>query len=212
MNALVKVGRGLRFAWRYEIGLWAALGLWVARRPIAAEPGAKLFPYSSTVKMLMFVFIGVSAVEIPIVHLILPWPAARHVLDVIGVYGLLWMLGLWAGMVRNPHVAGPSGLRIRGGTTLDQPIAWTAIRQVRMRRRSMPPEGQVQVEEVGDQRILSFGVGSQTSIDVILHEPMTVPVRKAKGRPVTQIRFHADDPDALVAEANRWLAEHSRTV
>lgn len=206
------IRRGLVFAWRYELGLWSALVRWVFRRPIAAEPGATLYPYSSTVKMLMVVFIGVSAVEIPIVHVILPWATARHVLDAVGVYGLLWMLGLWAGMVRNPHTVGPSGLRIRGGTTLDQPIAWAAIREVRMRRRSLPPEGQIQLEEAGDQRILSLGVGSQTSVDVILREPMPVAVAKAKGRPVTQVRFHADDPDALVAEANRRLAGQSRTV
>ncbi|MET8154116.1 hypothetical protein ACIBSW_09015 [Actinoplanes sp. NPDC049668] len=51
----------------------------------------------------------------------------------------------------------------------------------------------------------AFGVGSQTSIDVVLSRPLTVAHKKTGGRPVTQIRFHADDPEALVAAAQQRL-------
>jgi hypothetical protein len=48
-------------------------------------------------------------------------------------------------------------------------------------------------------------MGSQTSVDVMLSRPLSVDVKKTRGEPVTQIRFHADDPEALVAAAQAQL-------
>jgi hypothetical protein len=157
--------------------------------------------------MLFGVFIGLSAVELPILHLLLPWRTARIISLIVGAYGLFWMIGLLATLYTHPHLIGPSGLRIRKSTTLDLPIPWDAVSAVRLRRRSLPPGGQTQVEQRGDDRVLSLGAGSQTSVDVLLSRPLTVPVKKAGGEPVTQIRFHADDPEGLVAVAQTHLAE-----
>jgi hypothetical protein len=44
---------------------------------------------------------------------------------------------------------------------------------------------------------------------VLLRRPLTVPVKKTGGEPVTQIRFHADDPDGLVAVAARQTTSGS---
>jgi hypothetical protein len=150
---------------------------------------------------LFGVFIGLSALEIPILHLILPWQTARTISLIVGGYGLFWMIGLLATLSVYPHVVGAAGLRIRNGTTLDVVLPWDTIGEVRLRRRSMPPGGSIQIDEERDARILSIGVGSQTSVDVLLSRPMTVAVAKTRGAPVTQIRFHADDPDTLVAAA-----------
>jgi hypothetical protein len=199
------VGRGLRFAGRYEARLWSALFAWATRRPMPAEPDTGYFSYERTVRMLFGVFIGVSAIEIPIVHLILPWQTARYIALAIGAYGLIWMIGLWVTMRRHPHAVGPAALRIRNGITVDVTVPWDAVGEVRKRRRSLPPGGQTQVDEEGDARIVSLGVGSQTSVDVLLNRPLTVDVAKTGGAPVTQIRFHADDPEALVDAARRHV-------
>jgi hypothetical protein len=58
-------------------------------------------------------FIGLSAVEIPISHLMPPWPSVRVVLLVVGGYGLFWMIGLLATIYTPPHLIRPSGRRIR---------------------------------------------------------------------------------------------------
>ena len=204
-------GRGLRFAARYETRLWAALFAWATRRPMPAEPDTTYFSYEKTVRMLFGVFIGVSAIEIPIVHLILPWQTARYLALAVGAYGLTWMIGLWVTMRRHPHAVGPAALRIRNGITVDVTVPWDAVAEVRKRRRSLPPGGQTQVDEDGDARIVSLGVGSQTSVDVLLTGPLTVDVAKTAGAPVTQIRFHADEPAALVATAGRYVPTDSRT-
>jgi hypothetical protein len=79
-----------------------------------------------------------------------------------------------------------------------------------MRRRSLPPGGQTQVDQVGERRVLSLGAASQTSVDVVLSRPLTVPVKKAGGQPVTEIRFHADDPESLVAAAREFVGAGER--
>jgi hypothetical protein len=142
----------------------------------------------------------------PILHLLLPWPTVRAISLTVGAYGLFWMIGLLATLRTHPHLVGPSGLRIRNSTTVDVAVGWDDVDAVRVRRRSLPPGGQTQVDDRGDERVLSLGVGSQTSVDVVLSRPLTVAVKKTGGAPVTQIRFHADDPEGLVAAAQTHLS------
>lgn len=190
-----------RFVVVYELRLWSALFRWVFRRPVPVEPGTRSFAYIGAVKMILIAFIGVSAIEIPILELMIPWRPVANVMLFIGVYGLLWMIGLYASLVVHPHRVGPSGLRIRNGITLDVPLSRESIASVEVRRRSMPPGGQTRVED----GVLSLGMGSQTSLDVRLTGPLVLPVRKTRGEPVTTVRFHADDPEALAEAAHAFL-------
>jgi hypothetical protein len=196
---------GVLFVIRYELRLWEALFRWAFRRPHRVQPGTATFGYVGAVTMLFGVFIGLSAVEIPILHLLLPWPIARKISLMVGAYGLFWIIGLYATLRTRPHLVGPSGLRIRNGNTMDMPIPWGAVAAVRARRRSLPPGGQTQVEQIGQDRVLSVGMGSQTSVDVMLSRPLSIDVKKTRGEPVTQIRFHADEPEALAAAAKTQL-------
>jgi len=36
-------------------------------------------------------------------------------------------------------------------------------------------------------------------VDVVLREPVVLPVRQAAGEPIARLRLHADDPRRLVA-------------
>jgi hypothetical protein len=199
---VTKVWALARFVVVYELRLWAALFRWILRRPVPVEPGTRQFGYIGAVKMILIAFIAVSAIEIPILELMIPWRPVANVLLFAGVYGLIWMFGLVASMVVHPHLVGPPGLRIRNSVTLDVPIGWDRIAAIEVRRRSMPPGGQTQLED----GVLSLGMASQTSIDVRLAEPMVLPVRKTKGQPATTVRFHADDPEGLVEAARAFLA------
>lgn len=185
----------------YELKLWAALYRWILRRPLPVAPGTTRFQYAGAVAPLFGVFLGLSALEIPILHLLLPWAPVRKISLVVGAYGLFWMFGLLATLRVYPHLVGPAGLRIRNSSTVDVEVAWTAVAEIRLRRRSLPPGGQTQMED----GVLSFGVGSQTSVDVRLAHPLTVDHQKTRGEPVTEIRFHADDPEALIAAAGAHL-------
>lgn len=189
------------FVIRYELRLWAALYRWIFRRPVPIEPGAQRFTYHRAVNLILGAFLVVSAIEVPILHLMLPWDGVRLTALAIGVYGLIWMVGLLATMRVHQHLVGPSGLRLRNSITLDLPLRWDQIAAIDVRRRSLPPGGQTQLED----GVLSLGMASQTSVDIRLTAPLVVPVRKTRGQAVDQIRFHADEPEALVAAARTYL-------
>ena len=79
-----------------EIGIWRSLFLWVTRRVSGQGPAVEVFSYAKELAPLMGAFIFVSAIELPVVHVLLPWETVRLVLLVLSVWGLLWMIGFRA--------------------------------------------------------------------------------------------------------------------
>jgi hypothetical protein len=193
-----EVGRLVRTALVYELGMWRSLIRWVSRRPAVPE-GHTPFSYAGAVTPVLWAFIVVSAIEVPVLHLVLPWEGVRLAADVLGVYGVLWMVGMLGALRVHPHVVGEDGLRVRSGTSLDVLVAWDQIAAVRYRLRSLEGMRNVQVHDEGGALALSIGVGSQTNVDLVLREPAVLPVPRTAGKPVTQLRICADDPRGLVA-------------
>lgn len=207
------VRRALRTALTYEGAMWRSLYRWTLRRTDTAGPGAVAFSYVGAVKPFLIVFIAVSAIEVPIADLIVsrlvPWPWVRFAVLAVGIYGLIWMLGLLAGLLTHPHVADDAGLRIRNGPHVDIRLPWDAVATVRRRYRSLPSSRAVQVERTPDDVIVNIAAGGQTCVDVVLHEPTTVAAGKAAHESVTELRCYADDPDALVDLAREHLTRVS---
>ncbi|GAA2525924.1 hypothetical protein [Pilimelia columellifera] len=183
---------------RFEATIWRNLWRWARRLPPRTGPGEVGFGYDQAVAPLLRIFIIVSAVEIPIFHLIVPWPTVRLLVDLAGVYGLIWMFGLLATMRQEPHAVGPSGVRVRFGILGRIVLSWDSIADVGVRDRTLPP-GSPQVEQDGELRAVHIPVAQQTNLDITLGAPMTLPLRRARGRPVNQLRIFADDPDGFVA-------------
>ncbi|MEU2612516.1 PH domain-containing protein [Micromonospora sp. NPDC007271] len=200
----------LRRVIAYEVGMWVSLGRWLLRRPPAVEPGAAAFSYVGVVKPILFAFIALSAIEIPIFDLILrhtlPWPSVRHTVLALGIWGLLWMIGLFAALRIHPHVADVEGLRVRNGFSVGFLVPWAAIARVDARYRSLPSGRSVQIEPDEAGMVLNVATGKQTSVDVVLREPLSVRLPNGPSRPVHEIRLYADDPAALVARAREHLA------
>jgi hypothetical protein len=191
------VGRLVVLALRYEWGMWRSLVRWVTRRPVVG--GGTPFSYAREVTPLIWAFIAVSAIEVPVLHLLLPWEAVRMAADVAGVYGLLWMLGLLASLRVHPHLVEDAGLRVCNGFSVSVLVPWEEIAAMRPRRRSLEGARNLQVAGEGAERVLSVGVGGQTNVDVVLREPRVVPVRRTAGEPVAELRLYVDDPKALLA-------------
>jgi hypothetical protein len=136
-----------------EIGIWRSLFFWVARRVPGHGPGAQSFAYAKQVTPLLVAFIVVSAVELPVVHLLLPWDTVRLIVLVLSVWGLLWMVGFLAGMKVFRHLLDDTGLRIRSGATVDIHIPWDAIKGVTSRRGGAPTGKSVDVERGDDGEV-----------------------------------------------------------
>ncbi len=100
---------------------------WIARRSITRDAGAVAFGHASLLTPILIAFIAVSAIEIPVVHLLMPWETIRRVFLGLGLWGVIWMIGLLASLRIYPHEVGEKGLRVRYGFNLDVTLPWDVI-------------------------------------------------------------------------------------
>lgn len=198
----------LRRAVHAELRVYSSIGRAVARRP-AVPPGAVDIGYHRPTLTVLCIFIGLSAVEIPILDLIVHrWPTVRIVVLILGIWGLTWMIGLMCAMLVRPHAVGPDGVRVRNGLEIDVAIPWDAIASVAISRR---------VDEPKTPRITAHGtvleyaerVQNETNIEIELERPF--PVRLPGLAPrggehlVTTVRLWADDPRRFLDAARPFL-------
>ncbi|MEV0718559.1 hypothetical protein [Asanoa sp. NPDC050611] len=192
----------LRTAATYERGVWVSLFRWVLRRPDPAGPGAR-FGYSATMMPVLLAFIGVSIVEIPILHFLLPWRTVQIVVFAVSIWGLLWMVGLLGAVRVHPHLVTADGLRIRSGFTVDAFVPWSAVAEIRHRNRPLEKSKGLQFAETADGGLVGkVVVLGQTNVEVVLTAPAEVGLSRG---PVTEVHFWADDARALVAAARANL-------
>lgn len=195
-------------AMRLEKHMYASIWRAVARRP-ALPPGATGHRYDKSSLLVLGVLIVVSAIEIVVIDLIVhQWFAVRVAFLLLGVWGLIWMIGLLCAHVMRPHAVGPDGIRVRDGLDLDLALAWDDVHSVGIRRRTYdhrPPR----VLDEGEDRILLFAIQAATNIEVVYDTPMSVSLPgKARGDGevgITKVRFWADDPTAFLATVKRHL-------
>ncbi|MEV4624924.1 hypothetical protein AB0J90_01350 [Micromonospora sp. NPDC049523] len=196
-----------------EAAMWRSMYVWALRRPLPLAPGDEPFGYLGVIKPILGVFIGLSVVEIPILDLIIrnvvPWQPARWIMLGLSVWGLLWMIGFFASIKIHPHVVGDRGIRVRVGAGIDFTVPRENIATVSRSYRSMPSGKSVQVEQVGDRRVLHIVVGSQTSVDVRLRRTATFALPNGETEPVDEVRLYADDPDAFVRRVRAVSADTS---
>ena len=99
---------------RSELAVVRALG-WAARRRTAVRPGEEAFSYTSRIGVLLGVMIGLTPVEMGVVHVLLPWPTVRWVVFALGLAGLFWLVGFVLSLRQHPHTLDDSTLTLRFG-------------------------------------------------------------------------------------------------
>jgi hypothetical protein len=190
-----------------ESRIWINLGRWVLRRRGYA-PDARPFGYAQSMTPLLLVFIVLFAIEVPVLDLVLPWPVVRIIADILGLYGVIWMLGLLAGLRIYPHSMSATGLRVRRLAEVDLTIDWDHIASVEVRSRPVAEKG-IQVEHSGGATYLCLGVMKQTHIDITFAAPTTLELPTGETEPLRGLRIAADDPVALANLARTHLAPQS---
>lgn len=195
-------------ALKLELRIYASIGRLVARRP-AIGPGAVGFAYHAPVFTILMVFIVLSAVEIPIIDLIVHrWPVVRISFLILGIWGLTWMIGLLAAYLMRPHTVGPDGIRVREGLEIDLPLTWDDIASVALDRRTDEPKSP-RVTEADGTRILSLRMQDRTVITIELERPTIValPGTAPKGgrQAVDEVRIWVDDPGGFMAAVRRHI-------
>lgn len=174
---------------------------WVARRRHGVREGDLAAAYTGPQTAMMYGLLFVSVVETVALAMLIPWPLVHLIVLVLDVYGLLMVLALHAACVTRPHVVGADGsLRVRWGALFDMRIGSGQIASARVERR-YPDGALIRIDEPGGT--LDLIVGGQTTVRVELTGPVGFVRPMGKRGTATVVRFHADDPAALVAALTR---------
>ncbi|MEU9088178.1 hypothetical protein [Streptomyces sp. NPDC048357] len=188
---------------RHELHALAALGRWTVRRRHGVRPGDVAVAYTGPQTAMMYGMLFVSVVETVALASLIPWPAVHRVVLVLDVYGILIVLALHAACVTRPHVVRPDGsLLIRYGALFDLAVPPDAVASVRVERRY--PEGRLVT--LSQDGVLDLIVGSQTTVTLELNRPLRFTRPLGATAEARTVRFHADDPRALVTAMSRQPA------
>lgn len=196
--------RLLRRATRLEATNWVNIGRFLGRRP-RVPAGASGFGYDASFRPTLIAFLSVSLVEAVAVDLITrPWPWVRFPLLVLGVWGVLFMLGLLLGYLTRPHAVGPAGIRLRNGGDVDLDLPWEIIYSVTSRRRRLPGAPTFCLSGAPDDQTLHHVVDERTDIDIALEHPVSFDLPRG---PVTVRRVHlaVDDPRGFADAVRRHI-------
>lgn len=194
-------------AGRLEKNSYASIARAIARRP-AVPAGASAFAYHAPVRMVLIVFLVLSAAELVIVDVVVhSWPLVRIPLLIVGVWGVLFMIGMLCSFLMRPHTVGPDGLRVRNGMGLDIDLPWADVHSVEIKRRFYA-EKPARLTQEGDDRVLILHVQSETNVEVELEGVTRIDLHgNGAGEDkvdATKVRFWVDDPKALL----RAIAAH----
>lgn len=196
-----------------EVAGYRSIGRWLRRRP-AVPADHEPVGYSQIVGPMLWLFVFGSAVEVPVVHVLLHrWPAVQWPVTVVGVWSLVWMVGLLAALRTHPHLLGPSHLRVRAGATVDVAVPYDAVAAVVTTERELPDSMKTVWAEVdpapseqggtgpgGNGVWYAVGVSGRTNVQLRLARPLPVPgpgLRADGDVEATTIGLWADDPRAL---------------
>jgi hypothetical protein len=178
-----------------ELRIYANIGRAIARRP-AIPKGASGFGYHRPVLTVLLIFIGLSAIEIPIIDLIVhPWPWVRIPLLILGIWGLTWMIGLALSYLTRPHAVGPAGIRARMGADIDVDLPWEAVASVERSRDVVEKAPKLRDEAHG--RTLSLRMANETNLLIVLEKPVRTRLSERIVE-IDAVRLWADDVDGFL--------------
>jgi hypothetical protein len=196
-----------RLAWwavRLEVSLYGALVRWVVRRP-AVPPGTTPVGYGQLVAPMMGLWIFASALEVPLVHVVTPWEGLRIFLLVVSVWGLAWMVGMYAAIRTHPHLLDEEGMLVRYATTARVRLPWSAVAGLHVDERELPSTIR-NLQRIGDHSAceLHVAVSGRTNVTAELHGPTVL--RTSSGEEtVVSVSFWVDAPRAFVTQARERL-------
>lgn len=203
-TAVRRIGALARHAVLFEVAIYVALWRWIARRP-DVPPSATAIPYSRLATPMMWLFIWGSAIEVVAVDLVVHhfgWATVRIPLLAVGIWSVVWMLGLLAAMRTRPHVLSPTDLRLRAGLRGELVLPLAAVDEVTLREREL--SSTIRSYEVTNDTLL-VGVSGRTNVQLTLDGPTTLFTPKGAIE-VERVGMWVDDPRPVAALLRQVLA------
>ncbi|GBD16664.1 hypothetical protein HRbin26_01567 [bacterium HR26] len=178
-----------------ELRLWICLGRWLFRR---YRPDERDFSYRkrSIVSALVVLVILTAPVEILILELLIPWAWLRWVLLALAVYGMIWVIGLYASLVVLPHRVADDGLWLRYGLLSEACIPFPEIADIQVAPRKVP-DGRDGLRVVEEERAAYLAVGSRTDVTIALRRPQSFRTAFGRTAPVDTLHIAVDAPQRL---------------
>jgi hypothetical protein len=187
----------------YELSLYRSLARWLARRPDVPR-GATPIGYSRIVAPMLWLWIFGSAIEVAVVEVVLrhldqPWADAMRVpMLVLGIWGVLWMLGMLASYRVRPHLLTDAELRARSGARAWLVLPLDAVEATRLVEHEVP--GVIRSLHV-DGALALIGAGSRTNLEMVLTAPTTVSTSKGEVT-VSRVGIWVDEPREIAAHVS----------
>ncbi len=209
MTLLRRLPGLLRDAVLYELSLYRSLVRWLVRRPDVPR-AAKPIGYSRLVAPMLWLWIFGSTVEVIVVEVVLrhldqPWAyAARGPMLVLGIWGVVWMLGMLASYRVRPHLLTDTELRVRSGARTWLVLPLDAVEATRPVEHDVP--GVIRSLHVEGELAL-VGAGGRTNLDIMLTRPTTVSTSKGEVT-VTRVGIWVDEPREIAAQLRPQLSTH----
>ena len=189
---------------RYELRLYLSLARWITRRP-SIPRGQTPVRYAQAATPVIALWIFASGAEIPLFHVLVPWHGVRLTGLALGVWGLLWMLGMLASLRVHPHLFDSSTLRVRNGPSIDVAVPWAAIDSLSTRRADLPSSARsLQPVDTDRGTHLRIGVSGQVNVHAQLTEPLDVHTPRGP-MTIVELSFLVDDPREFVREARSYV-------
>lgn len=181
----------------HEFSLFASTLRWVTGRwRHGVRDGDTAVPYASASAGLLLTFAYVSAVETVVFAFIIPWPVVRAIALGLDLWGVYFILALFASFVVRPHVIhGDGSLRLRYGALLDIRIPAGDIAAARVERRF----ARGKLGAVDEDGCAGLSHGGQTTVTVQLARPVAFTRPLGKPASARTVRFYAADPASAVA-------------
>lgn len=160
-----------------ELALYRSLARWVARRPDVPRE-AEPIGYSRLVVPMLWLWIFGSAVEVVVLDVVLHrwWPAGRLPFLVLGIWGVLWMLGMLASMRVRPHLLTDTVIVLRSGARTRVVVPLETVVSTRLVEHELPGvvkslHVEEETPESGSLALVLVGVGSRTNLELVLGGP-----------------------------------------
>jgi hypothetical protein len=188
----------------HEVRILHALWLAVRRRE-DVPPGALTFSCGRGQRPVFITIVVVSAAEVGVVHWLVPWDWARIALGLLGLYGIVWLAGLYQSFSRRPHYVHEGRLVLRCGMFGEVGLVLEEVESVSRSFRSWSMRSFAVHGEQDDAAEISLTPSGMTDV-VISLRPGTEVLAKGRTLGSPDVHVACDDPAGFVEQVGRLAA------
>lgn len=177
-----------------EVGtLTAAVG--VLRVPRVSQQCTRSYSTHRNLRTVVAVIVGLSVVEISVVHLAVPNGFWHYLVLAVSIYAVILLCGFYSAMRSRPHLVTSEGITIRSGKRLTCNVPWGQVKSVRSTRAGQG--GSISIDHNGSLRV---PVLSEVNVSIEV-EPEVVVEDLHKGLLLAStIDFYCDDRDTFLED------------